>query len=283
VVPFGEARLSWFEEDVRGDSTWRWTWRAGARASMQAWRVYPNVRHRLLDLAGLRHIHTFDVSAYTANTTVPMQDLVPFDVTEAGTPVWQGVNDIGAVDLGWRQRFQTKRGPPGAQQTVDWLILDLEGAFYHNRNGPFIIDRDGKRAFDHLDFRTDWRVTDSTRLWTDSQYNSAAGALEFFAIGATVVHSPRLTYTLGHRYIPDGEVSRTYVSANYRLNEKWHVGFLEQFDFDDMRSAQTTFTLTRRMNRWLARLRLDVDPGEDETFVGLEFQPMGLPEVRIGM
>jgi hypothetical protein len=283
LVPFGEARLSWFEEDVRGDSTWRWTWRAGARASMQAWRVYPNVRHRLLDLAGLRHIHTFDVSAYTANTTVPMQDLVPFDVTEAGTPVWQGVNDIGAVDLGWRQRFQTKRGPPGAQQTVDWLILDLEGAFYHNRNGPFIIDRDGKRAFDHLDFRTDWRVTDSTRLWTDSQYNTAAGALEFFAIGATVVHSPRLTYTLGHRYIPDGEVSRTYVSANYRLNEKWHVGFLEQFDFDDMRSAQTTFTLTRRMNRWLARLRLDVDPGEDETFVGLEFQPMGLPEVRIGM
>jgi hypothetical protein len=283
VVPFGEARLSWFEEDLRGDSRWRWTWRAGTRAALQAWRVYKDARSRLLDLSGIRHIHTFDASAYTANTTVPMEDLAPYDVPEAGTPVWQGVSDIGAVELGWRQRFQTKRGPAGAPQNVDWLTLDLEGTFYHNVNGPFKIDRDGRRAFDRLDFRTDWRVTDSTRLWTDTNFNTESGTLEFFAVGATVVHSPRLTYTLGHRYIPDGQVSRTYVSANYRINDKWHLGFLEQFDFDDKENAQTTFVLTRRLNRWLARLRVEVDPAEDETFVGLEFQPMGVPEVRVGM
>jgi len=36
------------------------------------------------------------------------------------------------------------------------------------------------------------------------------------------------------------------------------------------------------MHRWLMRLRIEIDPGEDESFFGVEFQPLGVSEVRLG-
>jgi hypothetical protein len=284
VVPFGEIRLSYFEEDLaREGSETRLYWRAGARAALQAWRLFPDVRSNFWDLHGIRHIHTFDTRAWTANTSVPMEELIPYDVTEAGTAIWQGVTDTGVVEVGWRQRFQTKRGPPSRRRIIDWLVLDLEALFYHGRDDPFPLTRDGKRAFDHLNFRTDMQVTDSTKLWSDTNYNTEEGVLDFAAVGLTVRRSPRFSYTLGHRYIPDGGTSRTTLRADYRINRKWRITFLEQFEWDGERNAQSNVILTRRMNRWLLRLRFEVDPSEDESFVGVELQPMGAPEIRLGI
>ncbi len=283
VVPFGEVRYSYFEEDLaREGSRTRLYWRAGARAALQLWRPFPDVRSNFWDLHGIRHIHTFDTRAYTANTSVPMEDLIPYDVTEAGTAIWQGVTDVGVVEMGWRQRFQTKRGPPDRRRTVDWLVLDLEAFFHHNRDSPFPLRRDGKRAFNHLGLLTNMRVTDSTNVWTDTNWNTEEGVLDFFAAGLTVHQSPRFSYSLDHRYIPDGDTSRSTLSADYRINPKWRLTFLEQFEWNDTRNAESQVILTRRMNRWLVRLRFEVDPSEDETFVGVEVQPMGAPEVRFG-
>ena len=282
LVPFVEGRASYFDETLmRTGNETRYAARAGARAATQAWRVYDNVESDFWDLHRLRHVNIFDASVFATTNNVESRTLIPFDVAEAGTPVVQGVDEMTVLELGWRQRFQTKRGPPGKRQNVDWLTADLEATFYSNTDPPEITP-DGKRAFDHLDFMTDWRVTDSAAVWTDTNFNLDSGTLDVFTVGATITHTPRLSYTVGHRYIPDADSAMALVGFDYQINEKWRVTLLQQFDFDRNENAQSDFILTRRMHRWLVRFRVELDPGEDESFVGLEFQPLGVSEIQLG-
>jgi len=282
LVPFGEVRLSYFEETLnRSGSEDRFAARFGGRAAAHAWRVYENVESDFWDLHGLRHVNVFDVGAYAATNNVRSIELIPFDVAEMGTPVVQGVDEVGVVDLGWRQRFQTKRGPEGRRRSVDWLILDLEAVFYNNRHTPELAP-DGRKANNRIDFAADWRVTDSASVWSDTNFNLNDGTLDVFTVGTTITHTPRLSYTVGHRYVPDGDSAQTLFGFDYRINRKWRVLVREYYDFDRGENAQTDFVLARRLHRWMMRVRLEVDPGEDESFIGLEFQPLGAPEIGIG-
>jgi hypothetical protein len=282
VVPFVEGRLSYFSEvlDRSGDEG-RYGGRVGQRIATQAWRVYDDVENDLFDIHRLRHVNIFDATASIAYFNTPSRDLIPFDVTEAGTPSVQGVDGTNVVDLGWRQRLQTMRGVGERRQSVDWLTMDLEATFYGDRERPN-ISPDGKRAFNHIDHMVHWRATDAVSAWTDTNFNLESGSLDLFTVGATVTHTPRLSYTVGHRYIPDGNSAMAFFGFDYQINEKWRVTVFEQYDFDRAENAQSNFVLTRRMHRWIMRLKLELDPGEDESFVGVEFQPMGISEIRFG-
>lgn len=281
IVPFLEGRLSYFGDSLEGGAESRAAGKAGTRASTQAWKAYDGVDSDFWDVHRLRHVNIFDVSAYAAGVSTPARDLIPFDVSEAGTPVVEGVDQMGVTELGWRQRFQTMRGPAGKRVSVDWLTLDLEGTFYNNRRFPN-IDPDGKRAFNHVDFLTDWKASDSVSLWTDTNYNTDDGTLDYFQGGATVVHTPRMSYTFGQRIIPDADSAIAFFGFDYQINEKWRVAMLEQYDFDRSGNVISTFTLTRRLHRWLMRIRIEFDKSKDDQFVGLEFQPLGIKEVRFG-
>jgi hypothetical protein len=224
---------------------------------------------------------TFDAAAYAAQVSTPARELIPFDVTEAGTPLVEGVDKTGILELGWRNRLQTKRGPEGQRVNVDWLTLDLEATFYNNREFPN-IDEYGKRAFNHIRQLTDWKVTDVMSVWTDTNFNLDQGSLDKFTIGTTITHTPRLSYSLGQRLIPDAHSNVTFVSADYEINEKWRVAFLEQYDWGRQKNAKSSLLLMRRLHCWLVRLRFDVSANKGENFVGIEFQPIGVSEVRVG-
>jgi len=281
ITPFVEGRLSYFEEILdRSGPAWRWFARGGARAATQLWRVYDGVESKFWDLHRLRHVNTFDVTAYAANTSIASYKLIPFDVQEAGTPTVQGVDDTGVVEVGWRQRLQTKRGRGERETTVDWLTTDLRFTFYSDTGTPMAVAPDGRRAHNHVDLSTEMLVTDSMSLWTDTQLNTNDGMLDVFTAGTTITHTPRISYSLGHQIIPDANSAMSFFSVDYRINEKWSLRVLEQYEWDQKKNAQSNFILTRRMHCWLMRLRVELDPGEDDKFIGIEFQPMGTPEVR---
>ena len=281
ITPFAEGRITYFEEVLdRSGPDWRTYGRAGTRAAAEAWRVYDNVDSDFWDLHRIRHINTFDVTAYAASSSIASRDLIPFDVQEAGTPTVQGVDDTGVVELGWRQRLQTKRGTGDRRTTVDWLIADLRFTFYSDTGSPMAVAPDGRRAHNHVDLRADMLVTDSASLWTDTQFNTNDGTLDLFSVGTTITHTPRISYSIGHRIIPDASSAMTFFSMDYRINDKWSLRLLEQYEWDQKQNAQSNFILTRRMHCWLMRLRVELDPGEDDKFIGIEFQPVGTPEIR---
>ena len=283
IVPFVEGRFSYFGDTPSGGAKGRLSAREGVRASTQAWRAYNDVESEFWDLHRLRHINIFDVTAYARQASVPSRDLFPFAPTEDGVQEVLGVDATGVTQLGWRQRFETKRGLPdkdGKQTSVDWLTTDLEATFYNNRQ-PGGVAPDTGPEFNNLDFRVRWRTTDSTTVWSETLFNTDDRSLERFVIGALITHSPRLSYTIGQRIIPDADSSITFFGFDYMINEKWRVAFLEQYDFDRGTNARSDVVFTRRMHRWLMRVRFSEDPSGTGKFFGVEFQPVGVHEVRL--
>ena len=78
VTPFVQARATYFEQvlDRSGDE-WRGYGRIGARAATQNWHVYEDVDNSFWDIHKIRHINTFDVTAYAADTNVPFEEAHP--------------------------------------------------------------------------------------------------------------------------------------------------------------------------------------------------------------
>ena len=280
IVPFVEGRLSYFSDSMAGGSKGRLAAREGARGATQLWRTYKDVENDFWDVHGLRHVNVFDASASVAQVSVPSSDLWPFNPTEYGTHEVTGVDGTGIVELGWRQRFQTKRGPPDNRQEIDWITADLEAFFYSNRDFPGITP-DDRRNFNRIEFRADWRTTDMVTVWQHTTYNMDHGQLERIAIGADIVHTPRLSYTIGQRIIKRGESSITFLGFDYRFNDKWRLTLLEQYDWDQQKNGQTDLVLTRRLHCWLVRIRLKEQAAKNESFVGLEFQPVGVKEMKM--
>jgi hypothetical protein len=86
----------------------------GLRASTVFWKADPTVRSTFWDLNGLRHIVTphFEAVWYEQNDpAIKMRD---------------------TYNLGVSQRWQTRRGPAGRQETVDWMRLDMDLTWVDN-------------------------------------------------------------------------------------------------------------------------------------------------------
>jgi hypothetical protein len=284
VVPFVSGRLSYFSNSVDGGGKVRVEAQEGVRLSTQAWKTYNDVESEFWDLHRLRHLNIFDMTVYASQINVHSRELYPFAPTEDGTQEVVGVDGQGAVQLGWRQRFQTKRGLPdqdGKQESVDFLTTDLEATFYSNRTAPNIGPDTGPE-FNNIDFRTHWRTTDVTSLWSETLYNLDASRLEKFDIGVLITHTPRLSYTVGQRIIPQGNSSITFFGIDYQLSEKWRISLLEQYDWSRKTNAHSDIVLTRRLHRWLMRIKISRDPNTGQgTFAGVEFQPIGIKEVKL--
>ena len=280
IVPFAEGRLSYFSDSMAGGSKGRLAGREGARGSTQLWRTYGDVESDFWDVHGLRHVNVFDGSVSAAQVSVPSSDLWPFNPTEYGTHEVTGVDGTGITEVGWHQRFQTKRGPPDHRVEVDWITADLEAFFYSNRSFPGITP-DDRENFDRIEFHNDWRTTDTVTLWQHATYDMDHGILDRYAVGADIVHSPRLSYTVGQRILTPGQSSITFLGFDYRINEKWRLTLLEQYDWDQQKNAQSDLVLTRRLHCWLVRIRIREDAIKSEQFVGLEFQPVGVKEMKM--
>ena len=48
-------------------------------------------------------------------------------------PSTEIVDDLTKINLGVRQRWQTKRGLPGQERIVDWITFDVEGSYFPRR------------------------------------------------------------------------------------------------------------------------------------------------------
>jgi hypothetical protein len=298
VVPFVEARVSYFSNTPDGGGKFRLEGKEGVRLSTQSWKVYNDVESEFWDLHRMRHVNIFDMTAYASQVSAHSSDLYPFAPTGYGTQEVVGVDGQGVLQLGWRQRFQTKRGLPdadGKQANIDWLTTDLEATLYGNRCDPRIGPDTGPE-FNNIDFRAHWRATDTTSLWTELLFNMDDSRVERFDIGALFTQSPRLSYTVGQRYIASGSdrdlfgsilgpaqaSSITFAGLDYVINEKWRVSLLEQYDWSRKKFAHHDLVFTRRMERWLMRIKVSYEPGGMGSFFGFEFQPIGVHEVRFG-
>ena len=306
VVPFAAGTMAYedgrgFRTDIDGSSVSSennvWLGEGGVRMSLQPyWKVYPNVKSQLWDLNQLRHI----ISPY----------LVAVDYTQSDSVVEQR----DTVSAGISQRLQTKRGTGDKMQTVDWMRLDTDITWVDNPgdttagpdrfiwNRPFIPlanqftssrDRRSNNIFgpSRNSFTADymWRVSDTTALLSDMNFDIQSGVVQQFNIGFSRLCWPNLSYYVGSRYLrrfnnglgEEGSNMFTF-AATYEIDPRYTVVFSQEFDFDYGKTIRSEMSLIRRYHRVYWALTYSADESLKSNAVVFSIWPQGVPEMGFG-
>jgi hypothetical protein len=316
IVPFVAGTLGYDDRSgftrtlVDGSGTGRfgedkvWSGEAGVRASSQYWKVYPNVKSRLWDLKGLRHIIKPQLTAvaYEENDSV--------------------IKQRDMLNLAVFQRLQTKRGAGDEQRIVDWMRLDMEvtwvddsshdagssgpDRFIWNRpsvplrvlSTPQIFNGDLSSELQRVErfgprrnyFAADyiWRLSDTTAILSDMNFDMQSGVVQQFNIGFSGLRWPNLSYYIGSRYlrrveILDEQGSNVFTfAATYVLDPRYTLALSQQFDFDYGVNIRSDITLIRRYHRVYCGLTYSVDESLDRQAIVFSIWPQGIPELAIG-
>ncbi|MFQ5462183.1 MAG: LPS assembly protein LptD, partial [Phycisphaerae bacterium] len=256
VVPFASVRGTAYDDSPEEGGLGRLMGTAGVRGSLYLWRVYPEARSELFDINGVRHIVKPDFTAWAAGSNHDAEDLFPFDSTVAGEMV-DSIDGVSGVQLGVRQRWQTKRGYAENRRTVDFLTLDVELGLFddatdrHFTNGYTSFSRpENSIARNYVNSAMVWRVNDRTTLLSELNYDLNDGEVDVFNLSLAVERSPRMSYLIGYRYIEETDSNLAAFDMNYRLSEKHTLAFRELFDLQSGRTLDFTVGLIRKFPRW---------------------------------
>jgi hypothetical protein len=274
----------------------------GARASTQYWKTYNNIRSKFWDINGIRHI----VKPY-ANAAV---------FTESDDVVKQK----SIFSLGLLQRYQTKRGVGEKSRILDWMRLNMEYSMVSNDNAeikrpdktlwnnPFVplsatlapdifnSDLGGSyRTFELFgpqrdSFNADyiWRISDTTAILSDLNYDTKDKELEQFNVGLSRLCWPNLSYYIGARYLRSVEVDNEKGSnavtfaATYKISPRYTVTFAHQYDFKRDGRIASQISLIRRYHRLFYGLTYSVDESLDRRSIVFSIWPEGIGEMTFG-
>ena len=149
------------------------------------------------------------------------------------------LDDIQVVQLGVRQRWQTKRGYPGRQHIVDWMTLDLTGSVFP------AADRDNfGEAFAFLKYNWTWNVGDRTSLVSTGWIDPVEDGARVFTLGGNLNRPNRTNFYLGYRQIDPIGSKSVIGSVGYIFSQKYSMTTSVAYDFG-IENQVTSLVLTR--------------------------------------
>ena len=324
VVPYVLGDATYWGEDLSGQDAARVYGQAGVRAALPFWRVDPSVQSLLWNLNGLAHKVVFDVDCFYANASrdlaaLPLYDPLDDDAIEqvrrltadgypgdviplrfderyyalrSGMQSWvtapsaEVADDLLRTRVGIRQRWQTKRGLPGRERIVDWIVFDVEGVVFPNSGEEFLPgggSQDFREAFGLLDYAFRWHVGDRVTLLSDGFADFFDSGLQSFSVGGTLTRPERGNVYVGYRSIR-GPVHSDILAASvgYRMSEKWVLAASTSIDLDQSGAVGQSIAVTRIGESALLRVGCYFDESRDNLGVNLAIEPRFLPHTRLG-
>ncbi|HYO25139.1 MAG TPA: organic solvent tolerance protein OstA [Lacipirellulaceae bacterium] len=316
VVPYGLFQLGRWGEDLNGDPYERAFGQTGIRASLPMYAIYPDVRDPLFNLNGLAHKVVFDAEVSYADADEnfdelplydPLDDIsilefrrrlfsgalpptitdpkfdprryaIRFGLQDAVTsPSAEIVEDLTAVRLGVRQRWQTKRGPAGNQHIVDWLTLDLNASVFPE------ADRDNfGQELGLLDYDLRWHIGDRFTILSDGFADVFGDGLKTISAGVLLNRPTLGNAFVGVRSITGPVTSNVLMTSfSYRLSEKWIASAGAAYDFENTGNIGQTFSAARIGESFIATLGVNVDSSKDNLGFSFLLEPRFLPGSRL--
>ncbi len=309
MVPYVLGQLAHWGSDINGDDIQRAYGQFGVRASLPMWRVDPCIESRLLNVHGLAHKVVFDAEFAhgEANRSVeefPLYDPLDDDSIEAfrrryteqdfgpgatipmiyderyyavrsglgswvTSPATEVLDDLTVLRLGARQRWQTKRGMPGARRIIDYVVFDTHLSLFPKK------DRDNFGEYlGLLDYDFRWHVGDRFTLLSDGIFDVFAGGQRVVTFGGLVNRPYRGSLYLGYRTF-DGPFTNQVLlaSLNYRMSEKWIASFGSSVDLSNDGNIGQHLAITRLGESFLVRVGFNIDESKDNVGVKLAIEP----------
>jgi lipopolysaccharide export system protein LptA len=310
VVPFVLGRATAWSDVLDFDSEGRAYGQAGARFSLPLSRVYPCVENEWFNLHGMAHKIDFDIEYSYADTDVSFSKLPLYDELEddaeqafrqrfivrdyAGVlpaeldpqryAIRRGLmtsaetlDELHVLRAGIRQRLQTKRGLPGRRRIIDWMTLDLEGAYFPDQDRDNFGEDFGLLQYDYA-----WHIGDRTSILSDGWYETFDDGPRMWSIGLFLDRPPRGSLYLGYRSLEPIGSSVASVSYNYWMSPKYVSSFVTSYDFGEDTNLGQTLVLTRIGADFVFRLALSADPLRDNYGISFELSPRLDPDVHLG-
>jgi hypothetical protein len=282
VLPYVMARFTPYSESPDGDNVNRILAGGGARVTTAFWKVDDTARSDLFDVNRLRHVVEPEIHVFASAMSTDREDVFVYD---EGV---DAVNDVIAVQLALRQRWQTKRGGPGRWRSVDFFTLNVEANFFANQPDDEFLEPEVFRGLffpslpeasiprNSLNADALWRISDTTAVLADAQYNLDEMSLATTSIGLAVQRDTRMAYFVGARYI--GEINETIGSfqLNYELSTKYLLTAQQSFNFSERENQTSAVGLIRRFDRFFMTVQVFYDAVEDESGFRFGIIPEGL-------
>jgi hypothetical protein len=312
VVPYVLGDVTHWGSDINGLDVTRLFGQVGVRSRTPMWRTNPEVNSLLLNLNGLAHKVVFATDVFYADANedlarFPLYDPLDDDSQEffrrrypfddfGGLPIptrfderfyalrtgMQGLvtapsleiaDDLIVSRLGVHQRWQTKRGLPGQQRIVDWIVLDVEGSLFSDPNRDNFGEELGLLNYD---FR--WHVGDRLTLLSDGQFDVFSQGQKTVSIGGILTQPEYGNLYLGFRSL-EGPISSNILSAflTYRLSEKWIASAGSMVDFASAGNIGQSVAITRIGESALVRVGFNADVSRQNLGIVFSIEPRFLP------
>ncbi len=189
------------------------------------------------------------------------------------SPSTEVADDLAALRLAVRQRWQTKRGMPGQQRVVDWITLDLQGFVYPDAERDNFGQELGLLGYD---FR--WYVGDRFTVLSDAQCDFFGDGLRTISLAGAVTRPGNFRYLVGARSI-EGPISTSlvYSSASCRLSPKWIINYGSSIDLGSTGNVGQRGEIIRVGESVLVGLGFNYDASRDNFGVQFHIEPRFFP------
>jgi hypothetical protein len=282
VVPYGVARYTGYTESVDGGNVNRGFFGAGVRFNTQFWTVNNGVESDFWDIHRIRHIIEPEVNLWTGVENATPDELFIYDESV------DKVYDISAMQLALRNRWQTKRGGPGNWRNVDFFTLNVQANFYNNQPPADQLVPVGFRGLfypsapelsiprNSINADATWRLSDTTVLLSDMQYNLDEQTLATASIGMIAERGDRTKYFLSMRWIDPLSSRIASLAMTYQLTPKYTIGGRFAYDFGDSSDVYTSMSIQRKFDRFFVLVSVFNDANSGESGFNFGIYPEGL-------
>ena len=136
------------------------------------------------------------------------------------SPSTEIADDLLQARVGVEQRWQTKRGPPGRERIVDWMVLDVEGIYFPDANR----DNFGQE-FGLIDYDYRWHIGDRFSILSDGFADFFGDGLRTVSVGALMSRPQVGSLYVGYRTV-DGPFNSNILQHGIHLPNERKVGSL---------------------------------------------------------
>jgi len=306
--PYVMGEAAAWGEDYNGDSIGRLYGSAGIRGSLQFFKALPDYRDPVFGLNGLAHKSQIDFDYYYAQSTkgldeIPLYNEFEEDAQErfreryiplefggvlpaefdpryyavrsgagrgVADPYFELVDDQHVLRLGWRNRLQTKVGPPDRPRIKDWMIFDLEATVFPN------ADRDNfGETLGLINGRYIWNVGERTSFLASGIFDVFEGGQRVWNAGMLTQRSTRGSLYVGFRQVEVGPIESQLItgSYSYRMSQKWVSTLGAAYDIAEGRDRGESLTITRIGESFLLHLGFGFDVSRNNVGIGISVEP----------
>lgn len=298
AVPYVFGRYTGYSDSPDRGAINRIMAGAGLRVTTAFWNVDDSVENDFFDVHRVRHVIEPEAHLFTSVASVDRDDVYIFDEEV------DGISDISAGSFWVRQRWQTKRGGPSRWRSVDFLAVNMGvnvfggtpdepttpdvGApgYDSTRFGPtdagnfrglfFPSMPEASLARTGLNADALWRVSDTTTILGDFQFNLEEQTVATTALGFAAQRGDRLTYYAGLRYIGEADSTIASFNSTYQMTLKYTLILNASFDLNQTNNENYGITVLRHFDRFYASLGAFYDASENEGGFRFSVFPEGL-------